>query len=105
MLRDYFQFDCGCARCAGSLADDARCGEALAHAGCGGSWNAAGACAICGAARDSETTVGLVAGGDELKTVRCYRVVRSDRTRPLPSPCPELEGDEPFFCGATPDES
>lgn len=49
LLRDYFQFACGCPRCAGDPAADERARGALAHVGCGGSWNAAGRCAICGA--------------------------------------------------------
>ena len=51
LLRDYFQFECRCARCAGDPEDDARACGVLGHVGCGGSWNASGACAICGARR------------------------------------------------------
>lgn len=49
VLQTHFQFDCGCARCGAD--DDGGDPGALGHVGCGGSWNAADACAMCGAPR------------------------------------------------------
>ena len=55
LLRRHFGFDCACARCReGDDAADAARGRALGHAGCDGSWNASGACAICGARREAD---------------------------------------------------
>lgn len=55
LLQEYFHFGCACARC--SREDP----HTYGHDGCGGSWNARDACAICGTSKSAARATAAVA--------------------------------------------